>query len=97
VVVLETDLALETVGETAEPVAGDGDDLPLGDLGGGALGVAEVGQEDADAGAADRRPVGASETGQVTDVGQVGDEEAVEPALQPATPSSRASTPSASR
>ncbi len=110
VVVLEADLAGEALGDAAEPIAGQGHAVPLGDLGGGALGVAEVGEEDPHAGAADRRSVGAGEAGQVTDVDQVGDQHLVELAVaeggleaiaaaahQAATPSSWASTPSASR
>ncbi len=65
----------------AEPVAGDGDRLPALDLGGGALGVAEVGEEEAHAGAADTGAVGAGEAGQVLDVGQVGDQQPVQLAL----------------
>jgi hypothetical protein len=110
VIVLEADLAGEPLGDPAQPVAGQGHAVPLGHLGGGALGVAEVGEEDPHAGSADRRPVGAGEPRQITDVGEVGDQHAVEltlaehrleaiaaPPHQAATPSSRASTPSASR
>ncbi len=59
----------------------DGDRLPALDLGGGALGVAEVGEEEAHAGPADAGAVGAGEAGQVADVDQVGDQHPVELAL----------------
>jgi hypothetical protein len=110
VVVLEADLALQALGDPGQPVALDRDRLPALDLGGGALGVAEVGEEDAGVGAADTGPVGAGEAGQVTDVGEVGDQRPVELALgeerlqpvaaaahQPFAPSSRAIASSASR
>jgi hypothetical protein len=77
-VVLEAGPARQVPGYPTEPVVGDGDYLPALDLRLGALGVAEVGEEDADALAADTGPVGATEAGQVADVDEVGDEEAVE-------------------
>ena len=80
-VVLEADPAGEALGDPAEPVVGDRDDLPALDLRLGALGVAEVGEEDAGVGAADTGAVGAAEAGQVADVDQVGDQQAVELAL----------------
>ena len=81
VVVLEAGPAREALGDPAEPVVVDRDHLPALDLGLGPLGVAEVGEEDARLGAADAGPVGAAEAGQVADVDQVGDEQAVELAL----------------
>ena len=108
-VVLEADPALEPRRDRRQPVALDRDRLPALDLGGGALGVAEVGEEESHPGAADAGAVGAGEAGQVADVGQVGDQHPVELALrqrglepvaaaphQP-TPSSWASSSSASR
>ena len=74
-------LPLRRLGDPAQPVVGDGDHVPALDLGLGALGVAEVGEEDALLGAADAGAVGAAEAGQVADVDQVGDEQAVELAL----------------
>ena len=109
-VVLEADPALEPLGDPLQPVAAERHRLPALDLGGGALGVAEVGEEEADAGPADAGAVGAGEAGQVADVGQVGDQHPVELALgqqrleavaaaahQAPAPSSRASSSSASR
>ncbi len=77
---------------------------------GGALGVAEVGEEEANARPADAGAVGAGEAGQVADVGQVGDQHPVQlflgqqrleavaaAAHQEPAPSSPASSSSASR
>ena len=111
VVVFEARLAAEPGGDAAQPVVADGDHVPALDLGFGALGVAEVGEEDAQLGTADAGAVGAAEAGQVADVDEVGDEQGVELALgdeggeaigaarhQPGpAPSSRASSSSASR
>ena len=89
--------------------------LPLGlgplpllpDLALGALGVAEVGEEEPLVAADQAGAVGAGEAGQVADVVEVGDEQLVELALgdqlgEPAPPcvirpASRRSAPSASR
>src|SRR5881394_413174 len=78
VVVLKAEAARKVGGNTAEPVVGDGDRLPTLDLSGGALGVAEVGEEEAGVGTADTGAVGAGETGQVRDVDQLGDQHQVE-------------------
>src|SRR6476620_3944152 len=108
-VVFETDLPLEPLGDPLQPVPRPGLGLPARDLGGSALGVAEIGQAQAQPLTANTSSIRAGEPGQVADVGQLGDEEAVEPGLgqqrlaavaaglhQPA-PSSRASSSSASR
>src|SRR3954447_13491821 len=108
-VVLEAGPSLQPLGDRGQPVAADRDRLPALDLGFGALGVAEVGEEEAHAGPADAGSIGPGEPRQVAHVGQVGDQHAVElaltqqdlealaaPAHQLATPSSPASSSSAS-
>src|SRR5262249_39986730 len=77
-VVLVAGAPAEPLSDSSKPVVLDGDDLPALDLGLGPLGVAEVGEEDAGALAADAGAVGAAEAGQVADVDAVGDEQAVE-------------------
>ena len=110
-VVLEADSAGKALGEAGQPVALDREYVPTLDLGGGALGVAEVGEEEANVLAADAGAVGAAEPGQVADVDEVADQHPVQPALgeqageavapaahqSPPAPSSRESSASASR
>ena len=56
-------------------------EVEAGDLGGGLLDVAEVGEEAAHVRPDDRQAVGAGEAGQVAHVDEVGDEQQVELAL----------------
>ena len=81
--VLEADPSGHPRGDLRNQLALGLGTLPfLPDLRGGALGVAEVGEEDPLLATDQAGPVGPRETGQVADVRQVGDEELVELALR---------------
>ncbi len=111
VVVFKADPATQVLCNSGKPIALDAHDLPILNLSGGALGVSEIGEEEAQVLATDAGAVGAAKSRQVANVGEVGDQDLVESRLgeqtdealaplahhSPPTPSSRDSSASASR
>ncbi len=99
-VVFDANPAGEVLGDASQPVTGDGDRLPVAHFARRTLGVAEVGEEEPDARPTYASPIRAGEAGQVADVGEVGDQQPVEVALEQqrlepvAAAAHQASTPS---